>query len=270
LLQIRKENGVTKPLKLIRYPSAGPAKPPALAARKVSKVFHVEQGFSTVLSDLHFDIHAGELVCILGPSGCGKTTVLNLIAGFERPSSGQLSIDGRRIDKPGPDRCVVFQENALFPWLTVAENIAFGAKRILPGKQLAPEVERYLEMVGLKAFKGYLPRDISGGMKQRVALARVLILKPKVLLMDEPFGALDAQTREEMQNLLLRLWQTLSHTIVFVTHDLGEAVTLADRILLMGRDSGCIQLDIPVPLPRPRKSESDAFHRFYRELRSHF
>lgn len=261
---------MTEPLKLIRHPSAGPAKQPALAARKVSKVFHVENGFSTVLSDVHFDIHAGELVCILGPSGCGKTTLLKLIAGFERPSSGHLSIEGRPIHKPGPDRCVVFQEDALFPWLTVAENIAFGAKRILPGKRLAAEVERHLEMVGLKAFKDYLPRDISGGMKQRVALARVLILKPRVLLMDEPFGALDAQTREEMQNLLLSLWQALSHTIVFVTHDLGEAVTLADRILLMGRNSGRIQSRIPVPLPRPRKSESDAFHRFYRELRSHF
>jgi NitT/TauT family transport system ATP-binding protein len=162
----------------------------------------------------------------------------------------------------------VFQEDALFPWLTVAENIAFGVKRLMPGNHLGKEVHRYLEMVGLTAFRDYLPREISGGMKQRVALARVLILKPQVLLMDEPFGALDAQTREEMQNLLLSLWKELSHTIMFVTHDLTEAITLADRIMIMSRNPGPVQSDIPVPLSRPRKNESDIFHQFYRELRS--
>jgi NitT/TauT family transport system ATP-binding protein len=231
-------------------------------------VFHVDGGFTKVLNNIHFEINAGELVCILGPSGCGKTTLLKLIAGFMPPSGGKIEIEGKPVKQPGPDRCVVFQEEALFPWLTVAENIAFGARLNLPKNQLKNEVNLYLEMVGLTAFKDYLPKEISGGMKQRVALARVLILNPRVLLMDEPFGALDAQTREDMQNLLLSLWAELSHTILFVTHDLNEAVTLADRILLMGHNAGCIQSEIAVPLPRPRKQESDAFHHFFRELRN--
>lgn len=259
---------MTEQLKLIRSPTVSLEKRVALSARNLSKVFHVDGGFSTVLDGIDFKIDAGELVCIVGPSGCGKSTLLKIVAGFIPPSGGSIEIGDQTIHSPGPDRCVVFQEDALFPWLTVAENIAFGAKRILAKNQLVAEVDRHLEMVGLSAFKDYLPKEISGGMKQRVALARVLILKPKVLLMDEPFGALDAQTREEMQNLLLSLWRDLSHTIVFVTHDLGEAVTLADRILLMGRNTGRIQSDIPVPLTRPRKTESDAFHRFYRKLRS--
>ena len=259
---------MTKPFKLIQPQAAVEKNRPALVARNLSKVFHVDGGFSTVLDNVHFDIGPGELVCILGPSGCGKTTLLKLLAGFMPPSGGSIEIGSRTVTRPGPDRCVIFQEDALFPWLTVAENIAFGAKGGLPKDRLNKEVHRYLEMVGLSAFKDYLPKEISGGMKQRVALARVLILNPRVLLMDEPFGALDAQTREEMQNLLLGLWEKLSHTIVFVTHDLGEAITLADRILLMGGHSGRIQSEIPVLLPRPRKQESDAFHRFYRDLRS--
>jgi NitT/TauT family transport system ATP-binding protein len=258
---------MTEPLKLIRGLSAAGQKRPTLTARKLSKIFQVDSGYSAVLDEVDFDIGPGELVCILGPSGCGKTTLLKLLAGFMRPSSGRVQIEGRTVDRPGPDRCVVFQEDALFPWLTVAENIAFGARGRLSKDQLEQAVYRYLEMVGLSAFKDYLPEEISGGMKQRVALARVLILDPQVLLMDEPFGALDAQTREEMQNLLLTLWGELSHTIVFVTHDLGEAITLADRILVMGGHSGRIKSDIPVGLPRPRKKESHAFHHFYRELR---
>jgi NitT/TauT family transport system ATP-binding protein len=178
-----------------------------------------------------------------------------------------MYIDGQAVTRPGPDRCVVFQEDALFPWLTVAENIAFGARNILPRKQLPAEVHRFLEMVGLAAFKDFLPREISGGMKQRVALARVLIMKPQVLLMDEPFGALDAQTREDMQKLLLTLWKELSHTILFVTHDLVEAIVLADRILIMSHDPGRIRLEVLVTLPRPRRKESDEFHRFFSDLR---
>lgn len=236
--------------------------------RKLNKVFHTESGYLNALEEVSFDIASGELICITGPSGCGKTTLLKLIACFMTPSGGSIQIQGRTVTRPGPDRCFVFQEDALFPWLTVAENIAFGVKKLMPGNQLSKEVHLYLEMVGLTAFKDYLPREISGGMKQRVALARVLILKPQVLLMDEPFGALDAQTREEMQNLLLTLWKELSHTIVFITHDLTEAITLADRIIMMSRNPGRIQSDISVPLSRPRKKESDAFHQFYRELRS--
>lgn len=257
---------MTRPFPLLRpEPGARPGEP-ALSIAGLTKVFHGGGGYLNVLDDISFTVSTGELVCVLGPSGCGKTTLLKLIAGFEKPSSGDIRIDGRSVTRPGPDRCMVFQEDALFPWLTVTENIAFGARRVLSGRQIASDVQRYLELVGLEAFKDYLPAEISGGMKQRVALARVLILEPQVLLMDEPFGALDAQARDDMQKLLLSLWEQLAHTIVFVTHDLGEAITLADRILVMGRNPGRIRLEIPVPLPRPRRKESDAFHRFYRKL----
>ena len=259
---------MNKPLQLIRPLKAVKAERPALTIQKVSKIFPADNGYLNVLDNVSFDIAPAELVCLLGPSGCGKTTLLKLIAGFMTPSAGIIRVDGRTVTSPGPDRCVVFQEDALFPWLTVSENIAFGAKKLMHGSRLVKEVHRYLEMVGLSAFKDYLPREISGGMKQRVALARVLILQPQVLLMDEPFGALDAQTREDMQSLMLCLWEKLSHTIVFVTHDLVEAITLADRILVMGTNPGQIRSEIEVTLPRPRKKESDAFHNFFRDLRS--
>lgn len=258
---------MTKPYQLIRSPARVRSEQPALVIRRLNKVFHVDGGYLNVLENITFTVATGELVCILGPSGCGKTTLLKLIAGFMKPSSGEMEIDGTAVSRPGRDRCVVFQEDALFPWLTVAENIAFGIKGKLSKKKLDKEVRRHLELVGLSAFKDYLPREISGGMKQRVALARVLILKPQVLLMDEPFGALDAQTREDMQGLLLSLWKELLHTIVFVTHDLGEAVVLADRILVMSRIPGRIQSEVSVDLSRPRKKESDEFHRFFRDLR---
>ncbi|WP_279615001.1 ABC transporter ATP-binding protein [Desulfatiglans anilini] len=168
---------------------------------------------------------------------------------------------------PGPDRCVIFQEDALFPWLTVGENIAFGLKgRKQSRKARAEEMSRFLNLVGLNEFRDYLPHEISGGMKQRVALARVLILRPEVLLMDEPFAALDAQSREEMQCLLLMLWQELGHTILFVTHDVGEAVMLADRILLMSKNPGRIREEISVSLPRPREREGAAFAGLSRRL----
>ncbi len=240
----------------------------ALSVHNISKAFPADGGLLKVLDKVSFHMAAGELVCVLGPSGCGKTTLLKIIAGFIKPSDGTIRMHDRKLLKPGPDRCVVFQEDALFPWLTVYENVAFGAKSLMPKKTLRGEVQRHLEMVGLTAFKDYLPKEISGGMKQRVALARVLILQPQLLLMDEPFGALDAQTREDMQNLLLSLWEKFSHTIVFVTHDLVEAITLADRILVMGINPGRIQSEIPVTLPRPRKKESSDFHHFFRNLRN--
>jgi NitT/TauT family transport system ATP-binding protein len=268
IFQISPEIGMNKPLQLIRTLPDIKEKQPALAIRKVSRIFPADDGYLNVLDNVSFDMVAGELVCLLGPSGCGKTTLLKLIAGFLKPSAGDIRIQNRRVSRPGPDRCVVFQEDALFPWLTVSENIAFGAKGLIPKDRLAAEVDRHLEMVGLSAFRDYLPKEISGGMKQRVALARVLILKPQLLLMDEPFGALDAQTREDMQNLLLSLWEEFFHTIVFVTHDLVEAITLADRILLMGSNPGKIRSEIPVTLSRPRKKESNAFHSFFRHLRS--
>lgn len=216
-----------------------------------------------VLRNISLSIRRGELVCLVGRSGCGKSTLLKIIAGFLSPSQGHCLLEGRPISGPGPDRCVVFQEEALFPWLTVRENIAFG----LRGKRWTQEVrnrqvDRFLELVGLRGYDEHLPRALSGGMKQRVALARVLILSPSILLMDEPFGALDAQTRDEMQELLLSLSQERRQTILFVTHDVQEAVTLADRVLIMDQDSGGIREEVRVELDRPRDRSTPPFQQY--------
>lgn len=232
--------------------------------RGLCKTFPGAGTFQKVLDGIDVDVERGEMICILGRSGCGKTTLLNILAGFIPPTSGSLLLDGRPVSRPGPDRCVVFQEDALFPWLTVEENIAFGMRA--PHRSVRQEVERFLALVGLTEFRSYLPREISGGMKQRVALARVLILKPAVLLMDEPFAALDAQTREEMQNLLLDLWAGLNHTILFVTHDVAEAAKMADRILLMDKSPGRIREEIRIGLPRPREKENGPFLELCRGL----
>ena len=240
---------------------------PILEINSLRKAFHMNGSSLTVLDGIDFSVKKGEMICILGRSGCGKSTILKMLAGFLSPSSGEILLNGKPVADPGTDRCVVFQEDTLFPWLTVKENIAFGLKDQTRNKKaFDEEVERFLSLVGLSEFRNYLPREISGGMKQRVALARVLILKPEVLLMDEPFASLDAQTREEMQNLLLSLWENLSHTIIFVTHDVTEAVTLADRILVMSKDPGRIREEIRVDLPRPRKREKSDFLFFSRKL----
>lgn len=230
---------------------------PALSVNGVGKVFETGKSAERVLSGISFDAAAGEFVCILGPSGCGKSTLLNLVAGFEFPTTGTVSVQGRRVSGPGQDRCVVFQEDALFPWLTVRDNVAFGLRaRGVPNKEAYATTDKFLRLMELSEYGGHLPREISGGMKQRVALARVLILEPQVLLMDEPFAALDAQTRRRMQDLLLRLWQKFSHTILFVTHDVEEAVLLADRVLLFSKNPGRILREVPVPMARPRQRDS--------------
>jgi NitT/TauT family transport system ATP-binding protein len=238
-----------------------------LEIQNLRKVFRVGDRFFTALEKIDFSVGKGELICILGRSGCGKSTLLKILAGFLPPTAGRVLLGGVPFQKPGPDRGVVFQEDALFPWLTVEENLAFGYRRMRRSrKHVAEEVDRFLTLVGLSEFRHYLPREISGGMKQRVALARVLVLQPRVLLMDEPFAALDAQTREEMQQLLLSLWGKLAHTVLFVTHDVAEAVTLADRVLLMDKDPGRIREDIRVDLPRPRQTNSESFVGFCRRL----
>jgi NitT/TauT family transport system ATP-binding protein len=212
-------------------------------------------------------VRRGEILGVLGPSGCGKTTLLNIIAGFLPAEAGQVEVSGRTINGPGPDRAVVFQEDALFPWLTAAENIAVGLKNLrLNKKERQEKVERFLSLVGLDGYGGYLPRALSGGMKQRVALARVLVLEPELLLMDEPFASLDAQTRWEMHNLLITLQANLSQTVVLVTHDLEEAVKLADRVLVMVKQPGRIQREFLVELPRPRQMDSSAFLDLKREI----
>ena len=216
-----------------------------------------------VFSGLSAEVFHGELVCLIGRSGCGKSTLLKIIAGFLAPSQGCCLLDDQAITHPGPDRGVVFQEDALFPWLTVRENISFGLKVTGAVQEMVSEM---LTQVGLPDHGDHLPRALSGGMKQRVALARVLIRAPRILLMDEPFGALDAQSREEMQELLLRLMQSRQQTIIFVTHDVQEAVLLADRILLMEREGGTPLRELTVPLPRPRDPAQPAFLDCSRQL----
>lgn len=207
------------------------------------------------LQDISLSVGANEIVCLLGPSGCGKSTVLNLIAGFEFPTTGTVSLDGIAVRKPGPDRGVVFQEHALFPWLTVIENIAFGRKLrngMEDEKHYLDLVDKYVGWMGLRGFEHRYPKELSGGMRQRAAIARVLVNEPKVLLMDEPFAALDAQTRASMQTLVLGVWERLRTTILFITHDIDEAVFLGDRILVMTARPGRIKEVIPVAIERPR------------------
>ena len=254
-------------LKVIPAGKQTQTRKPILKIDRLSKVFHINGSYLKVLDKVSFAAENGELICILGQSGCGKSTILKLLAGFLPPSSGSVLLNDTPVSGPGPDRCMVFQEDALFPWLTVRENIAFGlGSGRREKKVIKEEVDHFLRLVGLYEFKDYLPQEISGGMKQRVALARVLILRPQVLLMDEPFASLDAQTREEMQNLLLSLWEKLSHTILFVTHDVNEAITLADRVLLMDKSPGRIREEIRIDLPRPRKRQTSKFLFFSQKL----
>jgi len=215
------------------------------------------------LEEIDLEVAPGEFIALLGPSGCGKSTLLNLIAGFERPSQGQLLVEGTKVLAPGPDRGVVFQEAALFPWLSVWENVVFGPKaQGIATNAYEDRANEMINIVGLGDFKNHLPVQLSGGMRQRVGIARILTLGSRVLLMDEPFGSLDAQTRLTMQELLLSVWQQLKPTIIFVTHDIDEAIFLASRIYVMTARPGRIQAAIDVPLGRPRtvsETASEAF-----------
>ena len=228
-----------------------------IRVENVAKTFaERRQAPVTALTAVSIEVHAEEIVCLLGPSGCGKSTLLNIIAGFERPSSGAVFINGRAVDRPGPDRAIVFQTPALFPWLTVAENITLGAKcRGVPRQEYEQGAAEFIGAVGLAGFEHRYPYQLSGGMRQRVSIARALLGHPDVLLLDEPFGALDAQTRLSMQDLLLRIWDRFHPTIVFVTHDVEEAIFLASRVLLMSARPGRIREEIVVTLARPRSFE---------------
>ena len=215
------------------------------------------------LDHIDLDVAPGEFVALLGPSGCGKSTLLNLIAGFESPSSGVLQVNQQAVQAPGPDRGVVFQEAALFPWLTVWENVIFGPQmQGWPKAEYEARAHEMLSIVGLHDFKKHLPVQLSGGMRQRVGIARILTLGSRVLLMDEPFGALDAQTRLTMQELLLSVWQKLKPTIIFVTHDIDEAIFLASTIYVMSARPGRIQSKLVVPLARPRTVADTASEAF--------
>ena len=208
------------------------------------------------LADVDLAIGEGEFVALLGPSGCGKSTLLNLLAGFEAPTAGSLRFDGVGVARPGPDRAVVFQEASLLPWLNVWQNVVFGPQvQGLPRADYEPRAAEMLRLVGLENFRDALPSQLSGGMRQRVGIARALVMNPRALLMDEPFGALDAQTRLTMQQLLLDVWQRLKTTVLFVTHDIDEAILLADRVCVMSARPGRITRDIPITLRRPRRVE---------------
>jgi NitT/TauT family transport system ATP-binding protein len=205
------------------------------------------------LDDVSLTVASGEFVCIVGPSGCGKSTLLNVIGGLVRAGAGEVLVDGTPVVGPGPDRGMVFQSYTLYPWLTVRDNIEFGLRLAnLPKRERRATSDRLLDLVRLQGFADTYPKALSGGMRQRVAIARALANNPAVLLMDEPFGALDAQTRSLMQELLLDIWSTEHRTVVFITHDIDEAIFLADRVLIMSHRPGRIRLELPVPLPRPR------------------
>ncbi|HVJ23066.1 MAG TPA: ABC transporter ATP-binding protein [Burkholderiales bacterium] len=238
--------------------------------RGVHKEFVKGERRVLALQDIDLTVAQHEFVAILGPSGCGKSTLLNMVAGFDRPTRGSVKVEGEEIVDPSPRRCVVFQEPALFPWLTVMDNVVFGPKnRRQPAAEYRPRAAQIIEQVGLRGFEASYPAELSGGMRQRVGIARVLIMEPKVLLMDEPFGSLDAQTRSLMQELLLALWQRHQQTVLFITHDIEEALLLADRVCVMTARPGRIKKSIPVPMPRPRSIEltlSPEFNALRREV----
>jgi NitT/TauT family transport system ATP-binding protein len=222
---------------------------------RVSKRFQSSRGATAALRNLSLRIDDGELVCLVGPSGCGKTTLLHLIAGLEKPDAGQLLVDGKMVCGPAPDRGVLFQEPALFPWLSVAENVAFGLKELrIPRRQRQERAERYLSLVKMGGFKKSYVHELSGGMKQRVALARALALEPTTLLMDEPFGALDPKSRDTLQAELVDIWRKTRQTIVFVTHDMAEAVRLGSRVIVLRARPAQVAIDVDVAawLPQPR------------------
>lgn len=232
---------------------------PYLTLENVSKTYPTPKGEYPVLRDINLRVDAGEFVCIVGHSGCGKTTLLNMVSGFTQPTSGSVKLKGQPITAPGPDRMVVFQGYALLPWLTVYENVYLAVQSVFPQKSQSEKhqiVEEHLNLVGLGEAAQKYPPQISGGMKQRVAIARALAIRPEVLILDEPFGALDAITKEELQEELLRIWDEHRCTVLMITHDIDEALFLADRLVLMTNGpAATIGQVISIPFPRPRDPE---------------
>ena len=224
-----------------------------LEVKNLGKVYKTAKGGVTALKDINFKTHRREFVCVIGPSGCGKSTLIRILAGLESHTSGDVLLDDKPVSGPGRDRGMVFQGYTLFPWLTVKKNVMFGLEmNNASTDEASREANLWLELVGLDKFANAYPHELSGGMKQRVAIARALVNKPRILLMDEPFGALDAQSRAKMQSHLLEIWRNVDVTILFITHDLDEAIFLADRILVLKAHPGEVQELIEVPVPRPR------------------
>ena len=242
----------------------------SLVLKGIHKQF--DNNEDSTLNDINLEIEAGEFVCIVGPSGCGKSTLLNLVAGLETPTIGQILLDGKPITGPGSDRTVMFQEHGLFPWLNVIDNVKFGMKMSgVPKEEQEQKALHYLEMVHLLDYKDYLIHQISGGMRQRVALARALTMDSKILLMDEPFSALDRQTSSQLREELQRIWLETKRTIFFITHSVEEAVYLADRVVVLSAKTGKVADIIPIPLDRPRQVYDSDFveyrHRILDEVR---
>jgi NitT/TauT family transport system ATP-binding protein len=243
------------------------AHPVSLTIRGVTKRFALGDDEVVALAPVDLTITPGEFVCLIGASGCGKSTLLRIIAGFEEPTTGEASVNGKTITGPGRDRGMVFQDYALFPWMTVRENISFGPRqRQLPAGEVERTTDEFVKMVGLERFAERYPSQLSGGMKQRVAIARVLANNANILLMDEPFGALDALTREQLQNELLQIWSRTGVTTIFVTHSVEEAVLLADRVLVMSAGPGRIDSDFRIDLARPRDVSSPEFNTLRRDI----
>ena len=240
---------------------------PILDLRHVGKVYELNDQRIEALRDANLVVEKGEFVCLIGASGCGKSTLLRIVAGFEPPSAGEALMWDKPITGPAPDRGMVFQDYGLFPWLSVRQNIGFGpASRGLPKAELRTLVDRFVDMVGLSRFADAYPHQLSGGMKQRVAIARVLANDAEMVLMDEPFGALDAMTRERLQDELLDIWQRTKLTVLFVTHSIEEAIFLADRVVVMEPGPGRIASEHRIELPRPRDVSSPEFNSFRRDL----
>ncbi len=241
---------------------------PKIVIDRVTKQFPAEdEARGLALSDINLAIEANEFVSIVGRSGCGKTTLLNIIAGLLRPTRGEALVNGRPIDGPGLDRGMVFQNSALFPWLTAIENIEFGPRNQgMPAAERRALAQELIELVRLTGFETKYPRELSGGMQQRVAIARALAMDPEILLMDEPFGALDELTRAEMQSELLRIWDARKKTVIFITHSIFEAVYLSDRVVVLSPHPGRVRKEFAIDMPRPRQRSSTKFMEYYEDI----
>ncbi len=242
----------------------------SLIIRNIYKGYNLSTGELPVLSDIQLKVKPGEFVTLVGASGCGKSTLLRLIGGLEKADGGEILLDGKPVEKPGLDRGMVFQESRLFPWMTAEENVAFGCPRNFSLAEIRETVESHLRLVGLSGFEKAYPRQLSGGMQQRAAIARALVGQPRVLLLDEPFGALDALTRIQMQEEILRIWRAQKTTVILVTHDMEEAVYLGDRVAVMSPRPGTIKKIIPVPLTRPRDRSVTPFVKIRRKIYNEF
>src|SRR3984957_609371 len=238
-------------------------RPVVLNVRGLGKRFESRNGPVEALRDINFDVHRREFICVIGPSGCGKSTLIRILAGLDNPTSGKVVLDEHEVSGPGPDRGMVFQNYTLFPWLTVKGNIMFGPRMQGHNFRVSEtEARQWIKMVGLEKFENSYPYQLSGGMKERLALARTLANRPRIMLMDEPFGALDAQTRCQMQAYLQQIWLNVDVTILFITHDLDEAIYLADRIVVLHAHPGRMAEIVEVPLPQPRSPDQFIDPRF--------